>query len=1210
MRHLNGLLLLRSDGNHPAAGDLDFSRTIVSLENGFHSHTQPVCFHHSPSHVGSRQLFKDMADTKDIAADKADNKSGRRASLARALHVPNIARRVRQFEQAVQSDQTHMPTTPTRLKEAELKFPAKSSNPKLSTPSVAAREASLEEDDIGGAEIPDIPLRRSSNTINADFTESSLGTWERILQNGQPPAPHTFNSFQPRAEKRYDAEYTAIDDMSLYPVTERSWESSLPSLSEISPEPSLRHQALSPPNIHSRDRPVFSPQRDTAIPAERSIELPLPPVHPRPVSPFDRETAPSRLAESHCTSITTATSIQTDDQASAALPALQVIGVDNPDGLHPVNGDDVDPESFDLVIPAENIGVYSLEHRSELLFSVEHMRIIILDPILLHRFSTFLGAYRPQSVPLLNYLLEALKAIRALEYVNGIISRNLRTDHVQLQQHPSDFAAKALPELTVNESLKEKAAAAFEALAKEDLPAYITHVWMEIVELSMRRKTMGMMPQNLQYLSEGLAEVFVVSDPSRKDNPIVFASEGKCALSCSPPPRPPPPGWDIMSMIARRLERECTDRSTPTEFHRTTQYGPDYVMGRNCRFLQGPRTNPFSVQRIRDKLAQGKEHYETFLNYRRDGLPFMNLLMCTPLFDSRGQIRYFLGAQIDVSGLAKDCSGLESLRKLVDQDEEERRQTQRDSTSNSDTATRRDSGADLDEPSPTAVGTATTSSSAKDPTRSLDQSNEFRRLAEMLSRTELETVRRFGGRMHRSQQEQGQHLEAIGAWHKPRMVLHDQSSPSSSPPQGFGSRRGYEVSDANGNINISVTTPNPDSQNSPTSLGAVERPPAIFENYLVVRPYPSLRILFASPTLRVPGILQSHFMSRIGGSRRIHEQLERAFAEGTCVTATVKWISGGGGLRNVASTGTIPDSASGASGSTGSTGTVMGGNGQEAIGQEGRRRWIHCTPLLGANGHVGVWIVVIVDDDGELAESKRRRRELARHTAPPVAPPIDRAAGGSKSPMGFDKMSHADHPTMFRVPEDEFMQKHANTIYEDTRQREFAQKSRMDGGEREWEKGWEDMRVEKVEEHQRSELRARNEESQRSEMRAKSPGNAGFGLGNVPVAGGSDTNLSSSQGRFGIGGDTNATGGIVDGGGTYPRNLKKNPVNTTGPIERAMGSISSVRSNLLSKSTAGAAPRQEEGKRQGQQQQKKPPTAATASEPAMNTAVRKLEYIA
>lgn len=39
--------------------------------------------------------------------------------------------------------------------------------------------------------------------------------------------------------------------------------------------------------------------------------------------------------------------------------------------------------------------------------------------------------------------------------------------------------------------------------------------------------------------------------------------------------------------------------------------------------------------------------------------------MIAPLCDSRGQIRYHVGAQVDVSGLVKDCTDLESFQQLV-----------------------------------------------------------------------------------------------------------------------------------------------------------------------------------------------------------------------------------------------------------------------------------------------------------------------------------------------------------------------------------------------------------------------------------------------------------------------------------------------------------------------------------------------------------------
>ena len=50
------------------------------------------------------------------------------------------------------------------------------------------------------------------------------------------------------------------------------------------------------------------------------------------------------------------------------------------------------------------------------------------------------------------------------------------------------------------------------------------------------------------------------------------------------------------------------------EFYRTTQYGRDYVIGRNCRFLQGPQTERQSVSRLGQALRQGQEVCETILN--------------------------------------------------------------------------------------------------------------------------------------------------------------------------------------------------------------------------------------------------------------------------------------------------------------------------------------------------------------------------------------------------------------------------------------------------------------------------------------------------------------------------------------------------------------------------------------------------------------------
>jgi hypothetical protein len=448
-----------------------------------------------------------------------------------------------------------------------------------------------------------------------------------------------------------------------------------------------------------------------------------------------------------------------------------------------------------------------------------------------------------------------------------------------------------------------------------------------------------------------------------------------------------------------------------------TQYGLDYVIGRNCRFLQGPKTNPFAIKRIREKVEQGKHHYETFLNYRRDGSPFMNLLMCAPLMDSTGVVRYYLGAQVDVSGLAKDCSGLESLRRLVDKDEEGKKGS-RAQDDDGDAASRVDSGAEVEA---VPIGL----SSARD--AELGESDHFRLLCEVFNRQELETVRRYGGRMHRNQHEQTQHESALN-WAKGRVILHDNEN---SPPSSSRRQNNSEVHDFTGNITISPratspplsSAPIPPMPTVPTTLHG-PRIPTIYEHFLVVRPYPSLKVLFTSPSLRVPGILQSHLMSRIGGSKRIHEELEQAFALGQGVTAKVRWIAAG--VRS--------------DGSSGSSSVENGG-------KEGRPRWIHCTPLFGSNGSVGAWIVVLIDEDADVSGSGGR----LRRDAPTVSGP--RVRGDRRknhdSLLALDTMSLNDFAAMNSLPQDEDLRQHVRHMYEETRRRERAAAG-VDSWDRKW----------------------------------------------------------------------------------------------------------------------------------------------------------------
>ena len=106
------------------------------------------------------------------------------------------------------------------------------------------------------------------------------------------------------------------------------------------------------------------------------------------------------------------------------------------------------------------------------------------------------------------------------------------------------------------------------------------------------------------------AEGVTISDPSLPDSPLIYANDG---------------------------------------FERLTGYASEEVIGRNCRFLQGPDTDPNSVQAIRDALREGVSCTVQILNYRKDGTPFWNRLSITPVLDASGKATHHIGIQSDIT---------------------------------------------------------------------------------------------------------------------------------------------------------------------------------------------------------------------------------------------------------------------------------------------------------------------------------------------------------------------------------------------------------------------------------------------------------------------------------------------------------------------------------------------------------------------------------
>ncbi|MCH9651798.1 MAG: PAS domain-containing protein [Deltaproteobacteria bacterium] len=84
-------------------------------------------------------------------------------------------------------------------------------------------------------------------------------------------------------------------------------------------------------------------------------------------------------------------------------------------------------------------------------------------------------------------------------------------------------------------------------------------------------------------------------------------------------------------------------------FERITGYTAAESLGRNCRFLQGPNTDPASVESLRKALRLGESIQVVLRNYRKDGTGFLNELKIFPVANPEGSPTQFIGIQNDVT---------------------------------------------------------------------------------------------------------------------------------------------------------------------------------------------------------------------------------------------------------------------------------------------------------------------------------------------------------------------------------------------------------------------------------------------------------------------------------------------------------------------------------------------------------------------------------
>lgn len=115
----------------------------------------------------------------------------------------------------------------------------------------------------------------------------------------------------------------------------------------------------------------------------------------------------------------------------------------------------------------------------------------------------------------------------------------------------------------------------------------------------------------------------IVTDPNQHDNPIIFCDAA---------------------------------------FLRLSGYADNEVIGRNCRFLQGPDTDPNTVTKIRRAVSAGEDVAVDILNYKKDGSSFWNAVFISPVRDDDGKIIYFFASQLNFTNVKSREADLAAAR--------------------------------------------------------------------------------------------------------------------------------------------------------------------------------------------------------------------------------------------------------------------------------------------------------------------------------------------------------------------------------------------------------------------------------------------------------------------------------------------------------------------------------------------------------------------
>ena len=139
-------------------------------------------------------------------------------------------------------------------------------------------------------------------------------------------------------------------------------------------------------------------------------------------------------------------------------------------------------------------------------------------------------------------------------------------------------------------------------------------------------KDPGLIPQVLSKILDSCVNGVTLADPDQEDLPLVYVNKA---------------------------------------FEQITGYTLEETVGKNCRFLQGNEHDQAGVQQLREAIKNRKPVEVVLRNYRKNGELFYNHLLVSPLFDSHGNLLYFLGVQFDVTPQIRAEEEIKSLKEQL-----------------------------------------------------------------------------------------------------------------------------------------------------------------------------------------------------------------------------------------------------------------------------------------------------------------------------------------------------------------------------------------------------------------------------------------------------------------------------------------------------------------------------------------------------------------